>query len=65
LAIETMLTVKALYLFAGLQTTGFVASLFALQKIGQTAPDHSPLSRRAARCCSRYRLSSTLSNHAA
>jgi IS5 family transposase len=46
LAIETMLTVKALYHLAGRQTTGFVASLFALLKIDKSVPDHSTLSRR-------------------
>ena len=46
LAIETMLTVQALYHLAGRQTTGFVASLFALLKLAQPVPDHSTLSRR-------------------
>jgi len=46
LAIETMLTVKALYHLAGRQTTGLVASLFALLQIDKPVPDHSTLSRR-------------------
>jgi len=47
-AIETMATVKFVFHQAGRQTTGLIASVFELMKIGLPVPDHSTLSRRMA-----------------
>ncbi len=46
LAIQTMVTLKAVFHQAGRQTTGLVKSLFELMKIDLPVPDHSTLSRR-------------------
>jgi len=46
LAIETMATLQAIYGLPGLQTQGFLESLFDLMRLDLGAPDHSTLSRR-------------------
>ena len=46
LAIETVLSIKAIYKLAGRQAVGFVTSVFELMQLDLDVPDHSTLSRR-------------------
>ena len=47
-AIEIMLTLKAIYRLTNRGVEGFVRSLFAIQKINLSVPDHTTLSKRGA-----------------
>lgn len=46
LAIETVVTIKSIYGWAGRQAVGFVASIFELMGVKLAVPEHSTLSRR-------------------
>jgi Transposase DDE domain len=46
LAIQTMVTIKAVYGLAGRQNQGFVESIFKLMDIDLSVPEHSTISRR-------------------